>query len=108
MAPIKDIGQLNDNMLGDRRHTKLTTEASSEEGGRRSKGSSELRYFIPFSFETIWRRKGTTLVLIKSREGEMSICCLSLCFSVGKKKSKKREHVWRVGNASFNISCKMC
>lgn len=30
MVPIKDIGQLNDSILGDRKQVKLTAEASSE------------------------------------------------------------------------------
>lgn len=33
MGPIKDIGQLNGNILGDRTLAKLATEDSSEEGG---------------------------------------------------------------------------
>lgn len=48
MGPMKDIGQLNDNILGDRKLAKLTTEDSSEEGGGASGPGIQDILFLSF------------------------------------------------------------
>lgn len=48
MGPIKDIGQLNDNIVGDRKLAKLATENSSEERGEARGPGIQVILFLSF------------------------------------------------------------